>query len=75
MRSVWAAIKENGGFQTGWLRGCVEVWDQASLLDQAVLEADKDDNDGSSERICDVNLGVADKIAGKWFLADIVPGH
>lgn len=68
-RSAWEAIKEGGGFQTGWLRGCVDVWDQVSLLGREVLEADKDDSDGGSEKICEANLGVADKIAGEWFSA------
>ena len=65
-RSVWAIIKEGGGFQKGWLRGCVETWDQASLLDKDASEADMDDGNGGSEKICEANLGIADKIAGKW---------
>ncbi|KAF8551525.1 hypothetical protein OG21DRAFT_1512611 [Imleria badia] len=46
-----------------WLRGCVDVWDQASQLGKEVLpvEVDKDDSDGSSEKICKANLSVADE--------------
>lgn len=47
----------------------MDVWDQVSLLGREVLEADKDDSDGGSEKICEANLGVADKIAGEWFSA------
>lgn len=65
-RGVWEAIKEGGGFQTGWLRGCVDIWDQALLLGKEVLEADKDDSDEGSDKVRDVNLGVADKIAGEY---------
>lgn len=67
-RSIWEAIKEGGGFQTGWLRDCVDVWDQASLLGKEVADVDKDDSDACSEKISEANLGVADKIAGEWFL-------
>ncbi|KAF9238673.1 hypothetical protein BU15DRAFT_88298 [Melanogaster broomeanus] len=59
-RGVWEAIKETGGFHTGWLRGCVDVWNGASLLGKD----ETDDSDGSVERICEVNLDVANKIAG-----------
>ncbi|KAG8215319.1 hypothetical protein J3R82DRAFT_8910 [Butyriboletus roseoflavus] len=69
-RSVWDAIKEGGGFQTGWLRGCVAVWDQASLLGKEVLGADKDDTNGGSEKVCEANLGVADKIAENILIAN-----
>lgn len=44
----------------------METWDQASLLDKDASEADMDDGDGGSEKICEANLGIADKIAGKW---------
>lgn len=64
-RGVWEAIKEGGGFQTGWLRGCVDIWDQASLLGKEALEADKDEGDEGSEKLCEANLGVVDKIAGE----------
>ncbi|KAG6369730.1 hypothetical protein JVT61DRAFT_13599 [Boletus reticuloceps] len=59
-RSVWTAIKGSGDFQMGWLRGCGDVWEQMSLLGE---EADKDGNDGDSDKVCEANLGVADKIA------------
>ncbi|KAI9571928.1 hypothetical protein HD554DRAFT_2300345 [Boletus coccyginus] len=68
-RSVWEAIKEGGGFQTGWLRGCVDIWDQASL-GKEVLDVDKDDSDGGSDKAREVNLGVADKIAENILVAD-----
>lgn len=74
-RSVWEAIKEGSGFQTGWLRGCVTVWGRASLLGKEVLEIDKDDSDEGSEKLCEVNLGVADKIAGEWFSAYAMRRH
>lgn len=74
-RSIWGAIKEGGNFQTGWLRGCVAVWDRASLLSKEVSEAVKDDNDGDSEKVCEANLGVAEKIAGEWFSAQAVREH
>ncbi|KIJ18295.1 hypothetical protein PAXINDRAFT_97715, partial [Paxillus involutus ATCC 200175] len=62
-RGVWEAIKEGGGFQTGWLRGCVDIWDRASLLSKRHSDNEKEESDESVERICEVNLGVADKIA------------
>ncbi|KAF8125619.1 hypothetical protein EV363DRAFT_1225659 [Boletus edulis] len=59
-RSLWTAIKGSGNFQMGWLRGCGDVWEQMSLLGE---EVDKDGNDGDSDKVCEANLGVADKIA------------
>lgn len=51
------------------------VWDQASLLGKEVLNADKDDTDGGSEKVCEANLGVADKIAGEWLSPPTMLGH
>ena len=65
-RGVWGAIKEGGGFQAGWLRGCVDIWDHASLLEKEVLDDDKDEGGAGSEKLCEANLSVADKIAGEW---------
>lgn len=53
----------------GWLRGCVDVWDQASLFGSEVLEVNKDESDDGSEKLCEANLGVADKIAGELICA------
>lgn len=61
-RGVWAAIKENGGFQTGWLRGCEDIWDRASLL----MENEEEDREKSPDKICEANLGIAGKIAGQF---------
>ncbi|KAF9221723.1 hypothetical protein BS17DRAFT_710411 [Gyrodon lividus] len=62
-RGVWEAIKKSGGFQTGWLRGCVDMWDRASLLSKECSDNEKENSDESVERTCEANLGVADKIA------------
>ncbi|KIJ60905.1 hypothetical protein HYDPIDRAFT_42974 [Hydnomerulius pinastri MD-312] len=62
-RGVWEAIKEHGGFQTGWLRGCVDVWDRASLLECDRSGNAGDDGEESIDKICEANLGVAGKIA------------
>ncbi|KAG2757731.1 hypothetical protein P692DRAFT_20824545 [Suillus brevipes Sb2] len=61
-RGVWKALKEDGGTTTGWLRGCVDIWEGADLLlgkkDEENEEADVD-----VEKICQANLDVAAKIA------------
>ncbi|KAG9310969.1 hypothetical protein JVU11DRAFT_8847 [Chiua virens] len=73
-RGVWEAIKESGGFQTGWLRGCVDIWDKASYLgEKEAPENDKDGNDGGDEKICGVNLDVAAKIAASRTLMFYCP--
>lgn len=55
-------------------RGCSDIWDQASL-GREVLEVDKDDSDGGSEKVCEANLRVADKIAGEWFSTQAMLGR
>ena len=62
-RSVWEAIEENGGFPSGWLKRCVEVWDKASLFRKA--DGEKEDAEENVEKICEANLGVANMIAGE----------
>lgn len=57
---VWGAISKSGGFQTGWLKGCVDVWNRLSLLDEG---CEKEDTDEFSEKICEVNVGVVGIIA------------
>jgi U3 small nucleolar RNA-associated protein 10 len=42
----------------------VDIWDRASLLSKRHSDNEKEESDESVERICEVNLGVADKIAG-----------
>ncbi|KAF8440039.1 hypothetical protein L210DRAFT_3760928 [Boletus edulis BED1] len=69
-RSLWTAIKGSGNFQMGWLRGCGDVWEQMTLLGE---EADKDGNDGDNDKVCEANLGVADKIAGEGSLYSLFP--
>lgn len=53
----------------------MDIWDQASMLGKGVLDADKDDSDGGSDKAREVNLDVADKIAGEWFLAQAMLGR
>ncbi|KIO05768.1 hypothetical protein M404DRAFT_103232, partial [Pisolithus tinctorius Marx 270] len=60
---VWGAINKSGGFQTGWLKGCIDVWNRLSLLDEG---CEKEDTDEFSEKICEVNVGVVGIIAGKF---------
>ncbi|KAF8124438.1 hypothetical protein EV363DRAFT_1540606 [Boletus edulis] len=50
VRSVWTAIKDSGDFQMGWLRGCVDVWEQMSSFGEEISEADKDGNDGGGDK-------------------------
>ncbi|KAG1761179.1 hypothetical protein EDD22DRAFT_897736 [Suillus occidentalis] len=60
-RGVWKALKEAGGTTTGWLRGCVDLWEGADLL-----RGKKDENEEADvdvEKICQANLDVAAKIA------------
>ena len=63
-RGVWEAIKGSGGFLSGWLKGCVEVWDKASLLRKGASDKEKEDAEEDIEKVCEVNLGVASMIAG-----------
>ncbi|KAI6126293.1 hypothetical protein EDD16DRAFT_1553513 [Pisolithus croceorrhizus] len=57
---VWAAINKSGGFQTGWLKGCVEVWNRVSLLEEG---CEKEDTEASLEKICEANVAVVGTIA------------
>lgn len=63
-RGVWEAVKESGGFQTGWVKGCVEVWDQANLLDKARSDDQNEDSE-NVEKISEANIGVVSQIVGK----------
>ncbi|KAI6117492.1 hypothetical protein EV401DRAFT_2197674 [Pisolithus croceorrhizus] len=57
---VWDAINKSGGFQTGWLKGCVEVWNRVSLLEEG---CEKEDTEDFLEKICEANVGVVGTIA------------
>ncbi|KAI6037989.1 hypothetical protein EDC04DRAFT_2699173 [Pisolithus marmoratus] len=57
---VWGAVNKSGGFQTGWLRGCVEVWNRVSLLEEG---GEKEDTAEYFEKICEANIGVVGMIA------------
>jgi U3 small nucleolar RNA-associated protein 10 len=62
-RGVWKALKEVGGTTTGWLRGCVDIWEKADLL-RGKKDEENDETDVDIKNICQVNLDVAAKIAG-----------
>ncbi|KAI6022898.1 hypothetical protein BKA83DRAFT_89928, partial [Pisolithus microcarpus] len=57
---IWGAINKSGGFQTGWLKGCVEVWNRVSLLEEGCA---KEDTEEFVEKICEANFGVVGLIA------------
>ncbi|KAG1896221.1 uncharacterized protein F5891DRAFT_1054817 [Suillus fuscotomentosus] len=61
-RGVWKALKEAGGTATGWLRGCVDIWEKADLL-RRKNDEENDEADVDMEKICQANLDVAAKIA------------
>ncbi|KAG1775600.1 hypothetical protein EV702DRAFT_421745 [Suillus placidus] len=61
-RGVWKALKEAGGATTGWLRGCVNIWEKADLL-RGKKDEENDEADVDMEKICQANLDVAAKIA------------
>ncbi|KAG1807089.1 uncharacterized protein BJ212DRAFT_1387903 [Suillus subaureus] len=61
-RRVWKALKEVGGTTTGWLRGCVDIWEKADLL-RGKKDEESDEADVDMEKICQANLDVAAKIA------------
>ncbi|KAG2151035.1 uncharacterized protein EDB93DRAFT_318060 [Suillus bovinus] len=61
-RGVWKALKEARGSGTGWLRGCVDIWEKADLL-RRKKDEEKDEADVDMEKICQANLDVAAKIA------------
>ncbi|KAG0706218.1 hypothetical protein DFH29DRAFT_902720 [Suillus ampliporus] len=67
-RGVWEALKEVGGTAMGWLRGCVDIWEKADLL-RGKRGEENEDVDVDMEKICQVNLDVAAKIAGANILA------
>lgn len=66
-RGVWEAMKDVGDAPVGWLRGCVDIWEQSGLLRDKKVAKDDDteDVDADLEMICQVNLDVAAKIAGE----------
>ncbi|KAL4062956.1 hypothetical protein V8B97DRAFT_2026593 [Scleroderma yunnanense] len=69
-RSVWEAIKESGEFQSGWLKGCVEVWDEASLFRKGRSDSEKENTEENAEKVCQANLGVTDAIAENILASD-----
>lgn len=68
-RGVWEAVKESGGFQTGWVKGCVEVWDQANLLDKARSDDQNEDSE-NVEKISEANIGVVSQIVANILASD-----
>ncbi|KAG2363636.1 hypothetical protein BDR07DRAFT_1471237 [Suillus spraguei] len=60
-RGVWKALEETGGTAT-WLRGCVDIWEKADLL-RDKKDEENDEVDVDIEKIYQVNLDVAAKIA------------
>lgn len=71
-RGVWKAVKEAGGTATGWLRGCVDIWEKADLL-RRKNDEENDEADVDMEKICQANLDVAAKIAGACsFSCDVI---
>ncbi|KAH7908681.1 hypothetical protein BJ138DRAFT_1128268 [Hygrophoropsis aurantiaca] len=56
---VWEAVKEQNGLLDGWMKGCVDIWDDTGLFEAA----DKEIDDVNAEKICTANLSVAAKIA------------
>jgi len=67
-RGVWEAMKDAGGAPGGWLRDCADIWEQTGLLrGKRVAKDDEiEDVDADMEKICQVNLDVAAKIAGPY---------
>ncbi|KAG1720632.1 hypothetical protein EDB19DRAFT_1775930 [Suillus lakei] len=61
-RGVWKALKEVGGYTTGWLKGCVDIWEKGDLL-RGKKDEENDEADVDMEKICQANLDVAAKIA------------
>lgn len=64
---MWKALKEAGGTTTGWLRGCVDIWEGADLL-RGKKDEENEEADVDVEKICQANLDVAAKIAGAPFV-------
>ncbi|KAG2130333.1 hypothetical protein DEU56DRAFT_815464 [Suillus clintonianus] len=61
-RGVWRALREVGSTVTGWLRGCVDIWEKADLL-RGKNDEENDEADVDMNAICQANLDVAAKIA------------
>ncbi|KAJ8583913.1 hypothetical protein M405DRAFT_936925 [Rhizopogon salebrosus TDB-379] len=64
-RGVWEALSEVGDSPSGWLRGCVDIWEKAGLLRGKKVAKDdgNEDVDAGMEKICQTNHDVAAKIA------------
>lgn len=70
-RGVWEALREVGDTANGWLKGCVSIWENTGLLRSKKVAKDdeNEDVDADVEKICQVNLDVAAKIAGEYSFA------
>jgi U3 small nucleolar RNA-associated protein 10 len=69
-RGVWEALSEVEDSPSGWLRGCVDIWEKAGLLRGKKVAKDdgNEDVDAGMEKICQTNHDVAAKIAGVFQL-------
>jgi U3 small nucleolar RNA-associated protein 10 len=70
-RGVWEALREVGDTANGWLKGCVDIWENTGLLrgKKVAKDDENEDVDADVEKICQVNLDVAAKIAGEYSFA------